>query len=73
MSTIRNKFNIGTTELDPKHAFEKSKNSILGDPMLKLRFMAICKLHNLCSKSIASEVYSVVLTKIVHARFAVVF
>ena len=30
-------------------------------------------IHNLCSKSIASEVYSVVLTKTVHARFAVVF
>ena len=73
MSTIRNQYNIGTIELDPKHAFEKSKNSILGDPMLKLRFMAICKFHNLCSKSIASEVYSVVLTKTVHARSAVVF
>ena len=67
------KFNLGTMELDPKHAFEKAKKSILDKKLLKSRFMAICNVNKLCSEAVAIEVYSSILTKTIHARFAVVF
>ena len=73
MDTIWSKFNIGILELDPKHAFEKARISILSEKMLKGRFMTICNLNKLCRESVATEVYADVLPKTIHARFAVVF
>ena len=73
MNTIRSEFYIGILELDPKHAFEKAKKSILSERMLKGRFMVICNLNKLCRESVATEVYADVPPKTIHARFAVVF
>ena len=50
-------------ELDPKHAFEKAKKSILDKKFLKARFMAICNVNKLCSEAVTIEVYPSILTK----------
>ena len=63
MDTIRHNFNIGILELDPKHAFETAKKSILSEKLLKARFMTIYHHEKLCSKTVAAEVYTSILTK----------
>jgi len=72
LSSIRNAFDVDDMERDPKHAFQTSKKKILGDVQLRHEFIQLCKSLSLCAEK-SAEVYSVILQKTVHARFAVVF
>ena len=73
MATIRAVFDEAAIDRDPKNAFENSKQLVLSNVELRSSFLSICEKKSLSTASTAKSVYDKMLTKTIHARFAVVF
>jgi len=70
MHTIRSSFDENKINRDPQHAFDIGKQRVMEDERLKSQFISLCDMN---SQSAAAEVYNTILSKAIHARFAVVF
>ena len=70
MHTIRSSFDENKINRDPQNAFDIGKRGVMEDERLKSQFISLCDLN---SQSDATEVYDTILSKAIHARFAVVF
>jgi len=70
MHMIRSSFDENKINRDPQHAFDIGKRRVMEDERLKSQFISLCDLN---SRSDAAEVYDTILSKAIHARFAVVF
>ena len=69
MKFIRTECNEDRIKRGGQHAFDKAKTAVMTDSTLRHEFMSLCNNNHDTGK----EVYTAVLQKAMHARFAVVY
>ena len=69
MKFIRTECNENRIKREGQHAFDRAKTAVMTDSRLRQEFMSLCNNNHDAGK----EVYTAVLQKAMHARFAVVF
>ena len=77
MTAVRESFTMQHMDNNPKHAFKIAKKALLENKRLSNYFRAICQRHSELKgkkfEKAVSAVYKMVLPKVIHSRFAVVF
>ena len=69
MKFIRTECNEDRIKRGGQHAFDKAKTAVMTDSTLRHEFMSLCNNNH----DMGKEVYTAVLQKAIHARFAVVY
>ena len=74
MQYIRDAFTVDDIQQAPKNCFKNGKKRVLQSISIRSQLVLLCKAHPLSFTSAAiDEVYNIILPKMIHARFAVVF
>ena len=77
MTAVRESFTMEHMDNNPKHAFKIAKKAVLENKTLSNYFRALCLQHSVLKgkklEVAVSAVYKMVLPKVIHSRFAVVF
>ncbi len=72
MGAIRRAYDDDKMDRDPRHSFEKGKQLVMSDNILKSCFESLCQRHSPAYVKFSEKVYLIFLSKAIHARFAVV-
>ena len=77
MTLVRELFTMQIMDNNPKHTFKIAKKAVLENKSLLNYFRALCLQHSGLKgtnlEMAVSAVYNMVLPKVIHSRFAVVF
>ncbi|KAL7549977.1 hypothetical protein ACHAWF_014997 [Thalassiosira exigua] len=73
MKLIRKSYTYDDVSRDPVNSFDEAKSVVLNDRSNRELFKALCVKNSSGSPNVIERVFTVVVRKAVHARFAVVF
>ncbi|KAL7531495.1 hypothetical protein ACHAWF_003789 [Thalassiosira exigua] len=73
MSAVRATFTFDAIDRDPQHSFKKANILVLKDRSLISHFHQIIEKNAISDLKLCETVFTVVVQKVIHARFAVVF